>query len=149
MRRSPPGGDEAELIAREILCRWRNFAIERRSLLCPDPPRPARASTPRGATLEETGGHHPPRSIRFSPSEPNNPRRRPHRREGCFLFLADVADQIRRSQGQVELVDDRGNRVGVVRCPPTEDEIEYAKSRVGSAGPKFTVDEVIAKVEAL
>lgn len=66
-----------------------------------------------------------------------------------IVIQADVADQIRRSDGQVELVDDQGNRVGVVRRPPTEDEIKYAKSRVGSAGPKFTVEEVLAKVEAL
>ncbi len=64
-----------------------------------------------------------------------------------IVVQADVADQIRRSDGQIELVDDQGNRVGLVRRPPTEEEIEYAKSRVGSTGPKFTVDELIAKVE--
>ena len=62
---------------------------------------------------------------------------------------ADVADQIRRSDGQIELVDDQGNRVGVVRRPPTEDEIKYAKTRIGRQERKFTVDELIAKVEAL
>jgi hypothetical protein len=36
-----------------------------------------------------------------------------------IVVQADVADQIRRSQGQVELVDDLGNRVGVVRRPPS------------------------------
>jgi hypothetical protein len=61
----------------------------------------------------------------------------------------DVAEQIRRSNGQVELVDHRGRRVGVVRRPPTEQEIEFAKGRVGGTGPTFTVDELIAKVEAL
>ena len=66
-----------------------------------------------------------------------------------IVVQADVADQIRRSDGQIELVDDQGNRVGVVRRPPTEDEIRYAKSRVGSEGPKLTVDELISKVEAL
>ena len=66
-----------------------------------------------------------------------------------IVVQAEMADQIRRSEGQVELVDDLGNRVGVVRRPPTEDEVKYAKSRIGSAGPKFTVDEVIAKIEAL
>ncbi len=66
-----------------------------------------------------------------------------------IVVQADVADQIRRSDGQIELVDDQGKRVGVVRRPPTEDEIEYAKSRVGSAGPKYTVEELIAKVDAL
>lgn len=66
-----------------------------------------------------------------------------------IVVQAEMADQIRRSEGQVELVDDLGNRVGVVRRPPTEDEVKYAKSRIGSEGPKFTVDEVIAKIEAL
>ena len=66
-----------------------------------------------------------------------------------IVVQAELADRIRRSEGQVELVDDLGNRVGVVRRPPTEDEVKYAKSRIGSEGPKFTVDEVIAKIEAL
>ncbi len=66
-----------------------------------------------------------------------------------IVVQADVADQIRRSDGQIELVDDQGNRVGVVRRPPTENEIKFAKSRVGSTGPKVTVDELIAKIEAL
>ncbi len=60
-----------------------------------------------------------------------------------------VADQIRRAEGQVELVDDQGNRIGVVRRPPTEDDIRFAKSRIGSKGPKVTVDELITKVKAL
>tara|TARA_R110002073_G_scaffold4918_1_gene31234 strand:+ start:200 stop:394 length:195 start_codon:yes stop_codon:yes gene_type:complete len=62
---------------------------------------------------------------------------------------ADVADQIRRSDSQIELVDDKGNRVGIVRRPPTKEAIEYAKSRIGSTEPKCSVDELIAKVEAL
>ena len=66
-----------------------------------------------------------------------------------IVVQADIADQIRRSEGQIELVDDQGNRVGVVRRPPTEEEINYAKSRLGSKGPKLTVDELITKVEAL
>ncbi len=66
-----------------------------------------------------------------------------------IVVQAEVADQIRRSDGRIELVDDEGNRVGFVRRPPTDDEIKFAKSRVGSCGPKFTVDELIAKVETL
>ena len=66
-----------------------------------------------------------------------------------IVVQTDVAEKIRRSEGCIELVDDQGNRVGVVRRPPTENEIQMAKSRVGSTGPKFTVDELIAKIEAL
>ena len=66
-----------------------------------------------------------------------------------IVVQTDVAEKIRRSDGQIELVDVQGNRVGVVRRPPTENEIQIAKSRIESNGPKFTVDELIAKVEAL
>lgn len=66
-----------------------------------------------------------------------------------IVIQNDVADQIRRSEGQVELVDDQGRPVGIVRRPPTEQEIEFARSRIGGQGPKFTVDQLIAKVEAL
>lgn len=66
-----------------------------------------------------------------------------------IVVQSDVAEQIRQSDGQIELVDDQGKQLGVVRRPPSGQEIELAKARIGSAGPKFTVDELIAKVEAL
>ncbi len=66
-----------------------------------------------------------------------------------IVVQSEIAEQIRHSEGPIELVDDKGMRVGVVRRPPTDQEIENAKSRVGSDGPKFTVAELIAKVEAL
>jgi len=66
-----------------------------------------------------------------------------------IVVQADIADQIRRAHGQIELIDDQGNRIGLVRRPPSEDEIQFAKSRVGSKGPTSTIDEVIARIEAL
>ena len=66
-----------------------------------------------------------------------------------IVVQSDVAEKIRRSDGHIELVDDQGNRVGVVRRPPTDDEIRFAKSRMGSNGTKYSVEELIAKVEAL
>ncbi|MGB6045320.1 MAG: hypothetical protein WBF93_19340 [Pirellulales bacterium] len=66
-----------------------------------------------------------------------------------IVLQAEIAEQIRRSDGPIELVDDNGVQVGVVRRPPTEQEIEIARARVGTTGPKITVDELIAKVEAL
>jgi hypothetical protein len=66
-----------------------------------------------------------------------------------IVVQTDIAEQIRRSEGLIELVDDQGNRVGVVRRPPSDDEINFAKSRIGIAGLKLTIDDVIAKVESL
>jgi hypothetical protein len=66
-----------------------------------------------------------------------------------IVVQSDVAEQIRQSDGQIELVDDQGKQLGVVRRPPSGQEIERAKARIGIAGSKSTVDELIAKVEAL
>lgn len=66
-----------------------------------------------------------------------------------IIVQNDLAEQIRHSHGQIELVDRDGHRVGVVRRPPTQDEIAVAKSRVGSKGPKLSIAELIAKVESL
>ena len=66
-----------------------------------------------------------------------------------IIVKADVADQIRQADSQIELVDEKGNRLGIVRRPPTADEIQYAKSRMGKLGPKVTMDELIARVESL
>lgn len=62
---------------------------------------------------------------------------------------ADVAEQIRHADGDVELVDDRGIRVGYLRRWPTPEEIQFAKSRLNSDGPKLTIDQLIQKVESL
>lgn len=66
-----------------------------------------------------------------------------------IVVQADVAEQIRHADGQIELVDEQGRRVGFARRPPTDEEVEFAKGRAGRGGPKFTVDELIAKVTAL
>lgn len=66
-----------------------------------------------------------------------------------IVVRSDIANQIRNANGLVELIDEQGNRLGIVRHPPTEDEIEFAKARMGSTGPKVTIDELIAKIEGL
>ena len=66
-----------------------------------------------------------------------------------IIVQADVADQNRSSDCQVELVDEKGNRLGIVRRPPTDEEVQFAKSRMGISGPKVTIDELIARVQSL
>jgi hypothetical protein len=66
-----------------------------------------------------------------------------------IVVQKEVAEQIRQSDGQVELVDEQGQPVAIARRPPTQEEIDFAKSRIGSKGPRFTAEEVIAKLEAL
>ena len=66
-----------------------------------------------------------------------------------IVVQSDIADQIRQSDGQVELVDSQGQPLGMVRRPPTQSEIDFAKSRMGTDGPKVTMKQVISRVESL
>jgi len=60
----------------------------------------------------------------------------------------EIADQIRSSEGPIELVDAQGQKIGVVRRPPTEAEIERARSRASQDGKRFSWAQVAAKVRA-
>ena len=58
----------------------------------------------------------------------------------------EVADRIRSSEGPIELVDAQGQTIGVVRRPPTETEIERARSRASQDGKRLSWAQVAAKV---
>lgn len=58
----------------------------------------------------------------------------------------EIAERIRSSEGPIELVDAQGQTVGVVRRPPTEAEIERARSRASQDGKRLTWAQVAAKV---
>jgi hypothetical protein len=59
----------------------------------------------------------------------------------------DVAAQIRASEGPIELVDPRGQTVGLVRRPPSEDEIARARSRASREGTRLSWPQVIAMLK--
>jgi hypothetical protein len=60
----------------------------------------------------------------------------------------EIADRIRSSEGPIELVDAQGQTIGVVRRPPTEAEIERARSRASQVGKRLSWAQVAAKVRA-
>lgn len=59
----------------------------------------------------------------------------------------DVAAKIRESEGPIELVDARGHTIGIVRRPPTESEIQRARSRASRDGKRLTWAQVVSKVQ--
>ena len=59
----------------------------------------------------------------------------------------DIAAKIRSGEGPIELVDASGNPIGVVRRPPTEEEIARAKSRASSEGKRLSWAQLVAKVK--
>lgn len=58
----------------------------------------------------------------------------------------EVAEQIRGSEGPIELVDANGETIGVVRRPPTDAEIERAKQRASRGSERLSWAQVMAKV---
>ncbi len=58
----------------------------------------------------------------------------------------EIAERIRNSEGPIELVDSQGQTIGVVRRPPTEAEIERARSRASKVGKRLSWAQVVAKV---
>jgi len=58
----------------------------------------------------------------------------------------EIAERIRNSEGPIELVDAQGQTIGVVRRPPTEAEIERARSRASQDGERLSWAQVAAKV---
>ena len=58
----------------------------------------------------------------------------------------EIAERIRSSEGPIELVDAQGHTIGVVRRPPTEAEIERARSRASQDGKRLSWAQVAAKV---
>jgi hypothetical protein len=60
----------------------------------------------------------------------------------------EIADQIRRGEGPIELVDPTGQTVGIVRRPPTEAEIERARARASRGGQTLSWAEVKTRLRA-
>ena len=58
----------------------------------------------------------------------------------------EIAERIRSSDGPIELVDSQGQTIGVVLRPPTEAEIERARSRASQDGKRLSWAQVAAKV---
>ena len=67
------------------------------------------------------------------------------------------SDQVRAMQAakgsSVELLDDKGKRVGYAASSGGQErlaeDIAIAKARLATPGPQYTIDEVLARVEAL
>jgi len=59
-----------------------------------------------------------------------------------------IAKQIRTGEGPIELVDGSGQTIGVVRRPPTANEIARAKARASHGGQTLTWEQLLTKVRA-
>lgn len=59
---------------------------------------------------------------------------------------SEIAERLRNSEGPIELVDAQGQTIGVVRRPPSEAEVERARSRASQGGKRLSWAPVAAKV---
>ncbi len=58
----------------------------------------------------------------------------------------DIAAKIRGSEGPIELVDSNGESIGTVRRPPTDAEIQRARSRASNNGKRLSWAQLVARV---
>ncbi len=59
----------------------------------------------------------------------------------------EIAERIRNSECPIDLVDSQGQTIGVVRRPPSEAEIERARSRASKDGKRLSWAQVAAKLK--
>ena len=59
----------------------------------------------------------------------------------------EIAAQIRIGEGPIELVDENGHTIGIVRRPPTQSEIDRARSRSSNGGERLSWDQLVASIK--
>ena len=57
--------------------------------------------------------------------------------------------ELEKAEGQVELIDSNGNRIGTITRPPNAEDIRIAKERLAVDGIWHTAAEAIKHLESL
>lgn len=66
-----------------------------------------------------------------------------------MIVTDDQAKLLTQSHESVEIVDARGNRLGTVVRPPSEEDVQIAKMKIEQAGARYTTEEVISHLRSL
>ena len=62
-------------------------------------------------------------------------------------IASEIAKLIRSAKGPIELIDSDGYTIGSLKRPPSESEIQRAKSRASNGASTLTWDELMQKVK--
>ncbi len=65
-----------------------------------------------------------------------------------IVATSDLAKQLANVEGVVELVDENGNRLGVLTRPPSSEDVRIAKERRATNNPGMTTEELIQRLNA-
>ena len=63
-----------------------------------------------------------------------------------IVVTSEQASKIKSSSAAIEIVDDKGNRIGYFTKPFTEVEVEEAKSRAANESIARTTEEVLKRL---
>ena len=61
----------------------------------------------------------------------------------------EFAKQLANMEGVVELVDENGNRLGVLTRPPSDEDVRIAKERRAANKPAMTTAELVKRLNAI
>lgn len=59
------------------------------------------------------------------------------------------ADRVATAQSLIEVCDSAGAILGYITPPVSEEDIAIARSRMGSNGPRLSIDQVLAHLQSL
>lgn len=65
------------------------------------------------------------------------------------VVTADQAKLLAESSDCIEMVDVRGKRLGTLLRPPSEEDAQIAKKRIGQVGKRYTTEEVVSHLRSL
>jgi len=60
----------------------------------------------------------------------------------------ELVRQLEMTEGIVELVDAKGNRLGTLTRPPSAEDIRVAKERRTADKPGLTTDQLVERIQA-
>jgi hypothetical protein len=66
-----------------------------------------------------------------------------------IVATKEFARQLANMEGVVELIDENGNRLGVLTRPPSDEDIRIAKERRDANTPGMTTVELVQRLNAI
>jgi hypothetical protein len=61
----------------------------------------------------------------------------------------EFAKQLANMEGMIELVDEKGNRLGVLTRPPSDEDVRIAKERRTANKPGMTTAELLQRLKSV
>ena len=66
-----------------------------------------------------------------------------------MMITADQAKLLLECDESIEIVDPSGRRLGTVVRPPSDEDVQIARQRIGKPGKRYSTAEVVSHLQSL